>query len=178
MPRTPHRCESLAAHAPFVWYRQLGVDATFVEIRNAETSEVDVLKDLMRRASFVWEEYRDDLRAHPEVIDVPLHDIEAGNVRVATGSLRVLGFASLIAGRTADAAELDGLFVDPAFMRRGIGRSLVEDALALARARGCRRIEVTANPRAVEFYVKLGFIDDGVVPTQFGPGLRMHIDVS
>ena len=161
-----------------MWYRLLGVDATFVEIRNAETSEVDVLEDLLRRASFVWEEYRDDLLAHPEVIDVPLHDIVAGNVRVATGSLRVLGFASLISGRTTDAGELDGLFVDPAFMRRGIGRALVEDALALGRERGCRRIEVTANPRAVEFYVKVGFIDDGVVPTQFGPGLRMHVDVS
>ena len=136
-----------------------------------------MLEDLQRRASLVWEEYRDDLRAHPEVIDVPLHDIEAGNVRVAIGSLRVLGFASLIPGRSDGAAELDGLFVDPAFMRRGIGRALVNDALALARSRACKRIEVTANPRALEFYVKLGFIDDGIEQTQFGPGLRMHADV-
>jgi GNAT superfamily N-acetyltransferase len=155
----------------------VGVNAAFVEIRNAKTSEVDVLEDVQRRASLVWEEYRDDLLAHPEVIDVRLHDIEAGNVRVAIGSLRVLGFASLIAGRTPDAAELDGLFVDPAFMRRGIGRALVEDAVALGRARGCHRIEVTANPRALEFYVKMGFGDDGIEQTHFGPGLRMHVDI-
>ena len=151
--------------------------AAFVEIRDAQTSEVDELEDVQRRASLVWEEYRDDLLAHPEVIDVPLHDIEAGNVRVATGSLRVLGFASLIPGRGDGAAELEGLFVDPAFMRRGIGSALVHDALALARSRGCQRIEVTANPRVLEFYVKMGFIDDGVEQTRFGPGLRMHVDV-
>lgn len=136
-----------------------------------------MLEDVQRRASLVWEEYRDDLLAHPEVIEVPLRDIEAGNVRVAIGSVRVLGFASLIPGRIDGAAELDGLFVDPAFMRRGIGRTLVNDVLALARSRGCRRIEVTANPRALEFYLKMGFIDDGVEKTQFGPGLRMHVDV-
>lgn len=136
-----------------------------------------MLEDVQRRASLVWEEYRDDLLAHPEVIDVPLHDIAAGNVRVATGSLRVLGFASLSPGRRDGAAELDGLFVDPAFMRRGIGRALVNDAVALARSRGCERIEVTANPSALEFYVRMGFIDDGIEQTRFGPGLRMHVDV-
>lgn len=151
--------------------------AAFVEIRDAQTSEVEVLEDVQRRASLVWEEYRDDLLAHPEVIDVPVHDIRDGNVRVATGSLRVLGFASLTPGRSDGAAELDALFVDPAFMRRGIGRALLDDALALARARGCQRIEVTANPRALEFYVKMGFVDDGIEKTQFGPGLRMHLDV-
>ena len=153
------------------------MNAAFVEIRDAQTSEVEVLEDVQRRASFVWEEYRDDLLAHPEVIDVPVHDIQAGNVRVAVGSVRVIGFASLIPGRGDGAAELDALFVDPAFMRRGIGRALFDDALALARSRGCRRIEVTANPRALEFYVKMGFVDDGIEQTQFGPGLRMHIDV-
>lgn len=151
------------------------MDAAFVEIRNAEAAEAEALEDVMRRASLVWTEYRDDLLAHPEVIDVPLHDIEAGNVRVATGSVRVLGFASLIPGRSDGVAELDALFVDPAFWRRGIGRALVDDARALARARACRRIEVTANPRALEFYAKLGFIDDGIEQTQFGPGLRMHV---
>lgn len=146
-------------------------------IRYADVSEVEELEDVQRRASLVWEEYRDALQAHPDAIDVRLSAIEAGNVRVATGVLRVLGFASLVPGRTDGAAELDGLFVDPAFMRRGIGRALVEDAFALARARACHRIEVTANPRALEFYAKLGFVDDGIELTRFGPGLRMHVDI-
>ena len=156
----------------------LAVDAAVVGIREATTSEVDALEDVQRRASLVWEEYREDLEAHPDAIDVPVSDIEAGNVRVATGALRLLGFSSLLPGRADDVAELDGLFVDPAFMRRGIGRALVHDVFALAKERGCNRIEVTANPNAVAFYVKMGFVDDGIVQTRFGPGLRMHVDVS
>ena len=136
-----------------------------------------MLEELQRRASLVWEEYRESLLAHPDAIDVPVSDIEAGNVRVAAGALRVLGFASLIGGHADGIAELDALFVDPAFMRRGIGRTLVQDAFALARTRHCQRIEVTANPRAVEFYVKMGFVDERVVQTRFGPGLRMHANV-
>jgi GNAT superfamily N-acetyltransferase len=153
------------------------VDAAIVEIRDAALAEVDALEDVQRRASLVWEEYRADLEAHPDAIDVPEADITAGNVRVATGSLPLLGFSLLIPGRAEDIAELDGLFVDPACMRQGIGRALVQDAFALARSRGCRRIEVTANPNAVDFYVKMGFVDDGVVQTRFGPGLRMHVDI-
>lgn len=136
-----------------------------------------MLEALQRRASLAWEEYRDDLEAHPDAIELPFSMLEAGHVRVADGATRPLGFSVLLPG-TDGIAELDGLFVDPAFFRRGIGRALVEDAVVRARDRSWHRIEVTANPRAVEFYVKLGFSDDGVVGTRFGAGLRMHRDVA
>ncbi len=71
--------------------------------------------------------------------------------------------------------ELDGLFVEPDLMRGGIGRLLVEDAVTRARAgAGVSRLEVTANPRALGFYERVGFVRVGEVPTQFGPGIRMH----
>lgn len=144
-------------------------------IRDGLPREVAELEALQRRSSLAWEEYRADLEAHPEAIEVPLYALEAGHVRVAEGTVRPLGFSVLLPGRDG-VAELDGLFVDPAFFRRGIGRALIDDALARARDRGWTRIEVTANPNAIEFYLKQGFIDGGVVQTQFGPGLRMHRD--
>lgn len=144
-------------------------------IRDGLPRDAAELEDLQRRSSLAWEEYRADLQAHPEVIEVPVSMLEAGYVRVAEDTGRPLGFSVLLPG-AGGAAELDGLFVDPAFFRRGIGRALVDDAAARARDRGWARIEVTANPRAVEFYVKAGFVDDGVVRTQFGAGLRMHLD--
>jgi hypothetical protein len=42
--------------------------------------------------------------------------------------------------------ELDGLFVEPAHMQRGVGRALVEDAARRALADGARCLEVTAGP--------------------------------
>ncbi len=43
---------------------------------------------------------------------------------------------------------------------------------------GAGRVEVTANPHALVFYGKAGFIAGHEVQTRFGPGLRMHIDVT
>ena len=71
-----------------------------------------------------------------------------------------------------DAVELDGLFVAPEWMRRGIGGALVADVVARARAAGARRIEVTANPGAVPFYGRHGFRQTGATETRFGPENR------
>ena len=79
---------------------------------------------------------------------------------------------------TGHAGELDGLFVEPEHMRRGIGRQLIEDAVTIARRRRRPRIEVTANPTALEFYAALGFVTDGEAPTRFGPAIRMHLDLT
>jgi len=38
-------------------------------------------------------------------------------------------------------------------------------------------IEVTANPHAMAFYRSVGFVDDGVAETQFGPAPRMRLSV-
>jgi ribosomal protein S18 acetylase RimI-like enzyme len=147
------------------------------EIRFAAPDEGAALEALQWRASLFWEEYRKDLLAHPDAIEVARDAIRRRQVRVLERSGRVAGF-SVVLRLAAGVAELDGLFVEPEFMRQGVGRLLVEDAARAARAAGLRRIEVTANPRAVGFYRRLGFVRDGTVATRFGPGVRMHLDLA
>jgi ribosomal protein S18 acetylase RimI-like enzyme len=60
-------------------------------------------------------------------------------------------------------------------MGRGIGRELIADVVA--RSDQAMRLEVTANPRAIGFYEKLGFQPGETVQTRFGAGLRMHLDL-
>jgi len=48
--------------------------------------------------------------------------------------------------------ELDDLFTDPVLMRRGAARALIEHAVSRAAANGVHRIDVTANPHALDFY--------------------------
>ncbi|MGN6172171.1 MAG: GNAT family N-acetyltransferase, partial [Streptosporangiaceae bacterium] len=74
--------------------------------------------------------------------------------------------------------ELEDLFVDPEWMGQGAGRALVQDLVAIARQRGVRRIEVTANPHALAFYEKAGFVVGREVGTRFGPAPRMHLQVA
>jgi GNAT superfamily N-acetyltransferase len=119
--------------------------------------------------------YREQLAAHPDLLEVPAEQIDRGMVRVAEQAGEAIGFAAL--SEADGACELDGLFVAPDRMRAGVGRLLVEDATQIARDRGAARIEVVANPDATGFYQRLGFTGDEEVTTRFGLAQRMHLSV-
>jgi GNAT superfamily N-acetyltransferase len=147
-----------------------------LSIRDARAAEQRSLTELQRRASLHWDAYREQLLAHPDVVELPLDQIEDGLVRVAELGGEVGGFAVLL--RSAQGAcELDGLFVEPGHMGAGVGRALVEDAMRIARERGASRIEVVANPEAVGFYERVGFTGAAEVATRFGRARRMHLRV-
>ena len=95
-----------------------------------------------------------------------------GRVRVAVDGDIVVGFATITP--TGDAWELDDLFVAPEHMRRGFATALVRHLLAEA---DVAAIEVTANQHAMAFYRSVGFVDDGVAETRFGPAPRMRLSV-
>lgn len=145
-------------------------------IRNATVAEAAGLEALQRRSSDVWEEYREQLATHSDAIELPQTFIDNGWVRVAAGDDDVpLGFSVVIP--TDDAVhELDGLFVEPDRLRSGIGRALVEDAVARASALGCRCLEVTAGP-AQGFYERTGFRVISEAQTRFGPAVRMRREI-
>lgn len=110
------------------------------------------------------------MAAHPDAIALPESYIESGWVRVAAAKDETpLGFSVVIPGNDG-IHELDGLFVEPSQMHRGVGRALVEDAAERALARAAAALEVTAGP-AVGFYEKLGFRIIGSAPTRFGPAV-------
>ncbi len=85
---------------------------TQAKIRPARAEERLALIELQRMSSLASGTYRDVLLAHPEVIDLPLEQIEAGRVHVAEAGGAVLGFYAVLAVANG-AAELDGMFVDP-----------------------------------------------------------------
>jgi GNAT superfamily N-acetyltransferase len=144
-----------------------------VRIRSAAAGEAEALEGLQRRSSDVWEEYREQLAANPDAIELPETFIDQGLVRVAVSDPEVpIGFSVVIP--TDDRVhELDGLFVEPAHMFGGVGRSLVEDAAARAADGGAECLEVTAGP-AQGFYEKAGFELIGAVQTRFGAAVRMR----
>jgi GNAT superfamily N-acetyltransferase len=145
-------------------------------IRNATAEERASLEVLQRRSSDVWEEYREQLAAHPDAIELAQSYIGNGWVRVAVGDQDTpIGFSVVIPGPGLS-HELDGLFVEPVHMGRGVGRALVEDAAARASGSGAARLEVTAGP-AQGFYERLGFRRVGAARTRFGPAMRMRRDL-
>ncbi len=144
-----------------------------MRIRAAAETEAHALEAVQRRSSDVWEEYRGQLAAHPDAIEMPQSFIDNGWVRVAVGDDEMpIGFSVVIPTDTR-AHELDGLFVEPAHMHGGVGRALVEDAATRATQAGAHCLEVTAGPAQV-FYEKVGFRLVGATETRFGPAVRMR----
>jgi GNAT superfamily N-acetyltransferase len=60
--------------------------------------------------------------------------------------------------------ELAHVWVDPPFHRRGIGQTLVRQALAFVRETRPGIVEVASDPYAAEFYRRLGAQHSGTMP--------------
>ncbi len=141
-----------------------------IVIRKARQDERAILEKLQRRASLVHEAYREQLLANPEIIELPASHIAGVIVAEVDGT--VAGFAVVLG--EGETAELDGLFVEPDLMGRGIGRTLVERAIADARDTGAARMQVISGPESAPFYERCGFVVVGDVQTQFAPALRLE----
>lgn len=144
--------------------------ARALTIRSARADERALLEDLQRRASLALPDYREQLTAHPDAVELPLAFIERGEVFVAEIGGLVAGFM-VVQGHDGF-TELDGLFVEPEHWGRGVGRALVDEATHGARRAG-HALLVIAAPGAREFYERCGFAVEGAATTRFGPALRM-----
>lgn len=140
--------------------------ADALHLRLARPEEHGALEELQRRASLALPDYREQLLANPDAVHLPPAQIANGQVIVAELDGEPAGFAALVEG------ELDGLFVEPALWKQGIGRALADEVTHQARQRGLA-VTVTAGPSARGFYERCGFAVEGEAQTRFGPALRM-----
>ena len=145
-----------------------------IDIRVARSEEQTALETLQWRSSLANENDREALLAHPEVIELPMQQIVDGLVFVAEVEGVARGFAALLRRDDGD-IELDGLFVEPAYWKQGIGRALVDYCAAFARLEGAAYLQVIGGLEAVPFYRRIGFEDVGPYETQFGPALRLRL---
>jgi GNAT superfamily N-acetyltransferase len=148
---------------------------TPVRIRAGTAADLPALRRLFRRSSLHNEGDRESLLAHPEALELADDAINDGRTQVAVGADdEILGFITTLplGGRVL---EIEDLFVDPQWMRKGVGTQLVKELMATAHNRGIGRIEVTANPHAGAFYRSVGFAHDHDTETQFGPAPRLSV---
>jgi GNAT superfamily N-acetyltransferase len=142
-------------------------------IRDAKMTDMEELQGVFQRASLSNENDRVPLLEHPEWLMLSDRGVREERMRVAVGDDdAVVGFASYLI--SPGVAELEDLFVDPPWMRRGIGQALVVDIAARLNELHFETLEVTVNPHAKPFYEHLGFVEDRIVDTQLYPAPRMH----
>lgn len=144
-------------------------------IRLGVPADLSAASGVYRSASLSNAGDRDNLLAHPEHLILGPEGLAEGRTHVAEEDGTVVGFATWI---EADGIfELEDLFVDPGWMRRGIATALVNRVAEVLRAQGVERLEVTANPHALGFYSAAGFIDCGIAETDFGTAPRMVLAI-
>jgi len=144
-------------------------------IRLGTSADLAAAASVYRRASLSNEGDRDNLLAHPEFLILGPAGLAEGRTHVAEEDGSLVGFATW--AETDGTIELEDLFVDPRYMRRGIATALVNRIADVLRARDVERLEVTANPHALGFYRAAGFIDCGTADTVFGTAPRMVLPV-
>ena len=145
-------------------------------IRLGTSADLAAASSVYRRASLSNADDRDNLLAHPEYLILGPEGLAEGRTHVAEQDGSVVGFATWAA--TAGAIELEDLFVDPGYRRRGIATALLSSIAEVVRAQDAERLEVTANPHALGFYRAAGFADCGTADTVFGTAPRMVLVLS
>lgn len=86
---------------------------------------------------------------------------------------RIAGFAQLEPGE----GVVEGVYVDPDFMRHGVGRALVAALEGEARALGLARLTLDASLNAVPFYAALGYRVEGDLRHALGGGHAIECKV-
>jgi ribosomal protein S18 acetylase RimI-like enzyme len=145
-------------------------------IRLGTSADLAAASSVYRRASLSNEGDRDTLLAHPEYLILGPEGLAEGRTHVAEQDGSVVGFATW--AEAGGIIDLEDLFVDPDYRRRGLAAALVTRIAEVLRARGAERLEVTANPHAMGFYRAAGFVDCGLAETEFGTAPRMVLVLS
>jgi GNAT superfamily N-acetyltransferase len=146
--------------------------------RAARATEAEALSTLAFRAKAHWgydatflEACRADLTFGPD-------ELGPRRAVVAEESGRVVGFYTL--DGSPPEGELGNLWIEPAHMRRGIGRVLWDHAIAVASGLGFTALLIEAEPHAEGFYrtmgaERIGVVASTAIPNRTLPRMRFRL---
>lgn len=131
--------------------------------RPPEVHEVEVLSELAFSAKSAWGYPEAWLDLWKDALTVTAEDLAKDWYLCAVKGERILGFCGLSVEN--DAAEIEHLWVLPDCMGQGLGRALIEKALAHLRFLGAASVKIVSDPHAVDFYRKFGAYQIGEEPS-------------
>jgi GNAT superfamily N-acetyltransferase len=146
-------------------------ETTTVVIRRGSGSDAARLKKIAIAAKAHWgyglervQDWADRGDFTPEALGrMELFVAEAAGDAIAWASLKVEG----------ETAWLEDLWVDPAWMGKGVGSRLFRRAAEHARAAGARALEWEAEPNAAGFYERMGGRHVRYVTSEWGRTLSV-----
>jgi GNAT superfamily N-acetyltransferase len=144
-----------------------------VLLRPADAHEASALSKLALRSKGYWGYPASFLDACRAELTIDPDDVGRLRLVLAEDAGATLGFYSLT-GEPPE-GELGHLFVEPSWIRRGVGRRLWEHMQRSAGALGFRVVRIEADPGAVAFYEAMGARQVGAVPSGSIPGRALPL---
>lgn len=151
-----------------------------ITIRPARPEEAEALSALKLRSKAYWPYSETQMDAFARVMALTPEELRAPDAEshVVECDSAVAGYGRL--KRLEECLYIDDLFIDPPYIGRGCGRALAEHLLERAAAGLDRWVYVVADPYAVDFYARLGFVAAGEAESEAIPGRmlpRMKLDL-
>ena len=132
-----------------------------IKIRRATAEEAGLLTTIALDAKRYWG-YPEHWIKHWEAdLTITAEFIRDNHVFVAEADGEIRGFYALCV--SGDKAELEHMWVTPAFIGTGVGKELFLDAMERAAALEVRDVEISADPNAAGFYERMGATQIGEV---------------
>lgn len=137
--------------------------AAVFRIRPGDEADLAALNTVIERAIMTWKTPERVKRLSLASFRYQTHDLALLRIVVAeSGNRAIAGVAAWGAARTCDGPAgqrgllLHGLYVDPAYARRGVGGCLLEAAMQAAREQNFDGLLVKAQPEAAGFFAARG----------------------
>ena len=130
-------------------------------IRPVVADEGERLREIAIAAKGYWGYDLDRVSEWAAMGDFSPVGLRRKDVSVAAVGGKAVGWAAAI--RQGDVWWLDDLWIEPAWMGKGIGSRLFRHAAERGRRTGAARMEWEAEPNALGFYEKMGgrYVRDG-----------------
>jgi GNAT superfamily N-acetyltransferase len=141
--------------------------------RVAKPEDADKLSDLAFQSKAHWGYSSEFMEACRHELTITPQDCESGLIVLAEENGIIMGFYQL-AGKPPK-GTLDDLFIDPAYMGKGLGSTLFNGAVEHARRLGFISLEIHSDPHAEAFYLHMGAKRIGDVPSGSIPGRTLPL---
>ena len=135
-------------------------------IRPANADEASVLTNIALDAKRYWGYPENWIKHWESDLTISSDFIHDNHVYVAEENGQIQGFYALIV--TGNTAELDHMWVTPAFIGTGIGKELFLDAMERAASLKVNAVEISSDPNAAGFYKRMGATEIGETDASFG----------
>ena len=138
-----------------------------MRIRSAKIEELSGLSDLCLRSKGLWGYDRAFLESCRDPLTIRQDDWQRDHVMVVELEGQIAGVLQFCVD--GDEAEIEKLFVEPAFGGKGVGHALMYWTFEKAKALGVKRITIASDPFAMPFYQKYGAHQVGEIVSEVDP---------